>query len=88
MDLPVYIDHDPIRNSQLMCRHTMEKPERFKHKQDPEFFAGACMMATQAIREFYAQGSTTMLLEMLHRLIIFTSHSHQPPFFFSLCLPS
>jgi hypothetical protein len=66
----------------------MEKPERFKHKQDPEFFAGACMMATQAIREFYAQGSTTMLLEMLHRLIIFTSHSHQPPFFFSLCLPS
>jgi len=43
------------------------KAEPFKHRQDPEFFAGACMMATQAISEFYAQGSTTMLLPMLYR---------------------
>ena len=52
------------------------KAEPFKHRQDPEFFAGACMMATQAISEFYAQGSTTMLLPMLYRLIMFTSLPH------------
>jgi len=43
------------------------KPERFKHRQDPEFFAGVCRMATQAISEFYARGSTTMLLQMMYR---------------------